>query len=636
MIARVISFIVIAFVTFPIWKVTTRGFQDPKIFSALLCCSVITPLLLFRKETISVEQKTPAPALFLIYVLFTMSYWVLTPYTYTGTQQLAMFALSQLSFLLGTTFYQRQELLSAVIKSLVVVAGTASTIALLEFLGFIENFDKSPYFPVHLSGHVAHKNSLGFLLMGTFLIGLSLLKNKKFRIFYGVNLTLMLLALLVLDSRSSLIFTVAGVVLSVIPLWRRYGLFRTVKERMALYLVLFAVVAIPLVVWDESIWNRFVQLFQSGGKSFRAGIFSAQWNMFLDKPLWGHGMGSFIHRATEYWPMTFRESNSFSYSIQNGHNEYLEMLCQYGILGASLHFFFWIGALVNGVKELKREWNLFSFQMLTALVVMMLHASVSVASRRMPCAFLFWFIIGYFWRDQFTVFFASLRLRERKLVRTLLVTSSLICFGLFSKLLLSDYIYNKSVNKGKITSESLRHLQIALRIEPKSHWVLSQLAHIAVEIKNYDDALAFSETLIETAPNLHPLYYAYRGRAYYEQGILDSALVCIETELKYHRKYLNALEAKGTILARMGRESELRELRNSVAMPVSLPDSLTAEELEAGFENSLGVLRRRLAGKYLFKSYKSFRTLEHKRAVQRNKQLANIQALSCDEPLASQ
>lgn len=631
MIYRIISFVVIALVTFPIWKITTRGFQDPKLFFALICCAILTPLLLFRKREESVERRSAAPGIFLIYVLFTMSYWVFTPYTYTGTQQLAMFALSQLSFLLGTAFYQRPELLTVVSKSFVTVAGIASLIALLEFLGVIENFDKSPYFPVHLSGHVAHKNSLGFMLMAAVFIAIPLLKGKRFRVYYAANLLLILTALLLLDSRSSLLFTFAGLALSAFPLSKRYGLFRTQNQRIALYAALFILSLIPLLVWDESIWSRFVQLFQSGGKSFRAGIYTAQWHMFLEKPFFGHGMGSFVHRATEYWPTAFRESNSFSYSIQNGHNEYLEILCQFGIVGAALHFFFWFGAVVNGIGELRKKWDLFTFQMLAALVVMMLHASVSVASRRMPCAFLFWFIMGYFWRNQFTLFFASLRVREVKLVRTLVVMSSLCCVGLFSKLLVSDYLYNKSVKDKKVDEKSLELLQAALRIEPKSHWVLSQLAHIAVEIKNYEDALAFSQTLLETAPNIHPLYYAYRGRAYYEQGILDSALMSIEMELKYHRKYLNAIEAKATILSRLGREEELLELQSSLGDPKILPDSLTSSEIENGFENALGSLRRKAAGEHLFLGYKNYKTLEHKRALLRNKQLRNILGLTCVE-----
>lgn len=637
MFAQLISFLVISLFSFPIWKITTRGFQDPKLFVALLSFTVLTPLLLFRKEKLEIEKRSAAaPGIFLVYVLFTMSYWVFTPYTYTGTQQLTLFILTQLTLLLGTTFYRKPKLINIVVKSFVIIAGVASFIAILEFLGVISNYDKSPYFPVHLSGHVAHKNSLGFVLMAASLLAIPLLKEKKFRLFYLLIFSLILLALLILDSRSSLLFTFVGLVFSLIPLSKRYHLFQTLPQKLLLYLGLFAICIIPLLVWDESIWGRFVQLFQSGGKSFRAGIYTAQWNMFLDKPLLGHGMGAFIHRATEYWPLAFRESNSFSYSIQNGHNEYLEMLCQYGIIGTSLHFFFWVGALFNGICELRKKWDLFSFQMLIALVIMMLHAGVSVASRRMPCAIVLWFIIGYFWRNQFSYFFESLRLRERKLVRTLVVMSSICCLGLFSKLLVSDYFYQKTVNDKKIGNESLGYLQTALRIEPKSHWVLNQLAHIAVEIKKYDDAVAFGRTLQETAPNLHPINYAYIGRAYYEQDMLDSALITIEQELKYHQSYLNAIEAKATILSRMGREEELLELQRTVPLPKDLPDSLVETELHDDFYNTLGGVRTTIAGKHLFLNYKSFRTLEHKRAVLRNKQLSNIQGLSCDQPLASQ
>lgn len=575
----------------PIWDLTMRGSGDPKVWSALVLIPVLT-IVVQRKKEFTQLTGTASRLPLLMFTLLTalfIYYWLASPYTYTAHRYAAPLWIGLSSFYLSVSLPKDNRFDMLFFKSIVLVAAGAAIFALLEYFGFVDNLDKSPYFPPRVSGHVGQKNTLGFLLMVASLFSLIVIeKSGKKR--WIVPFFLIVTGLLLSDSRGALLFGGAGIAGALFLLVKKH---RSISKKY-LWLLLPILLVVPFLIWNESTLNRFAALFSGEGDSFRMSIYTAQLKMILEKPLTGHGMGSFLHHSPNFWPESYRAVNSFGATVMHGHNEYLEMLCQFGIPLSLLFFAFWFRALWSGGKQAVRG----SYEqkvLWIALVVMMLHAVISVASKQMPSPVLLWFVVGIFWRGAFFISEEDSVVERRFLLPVVLI--SLLFLGIFTRVMVSDGLFVYAGSERVLNQKRTGYLQQAVNVFPKNHWVLEQIVNIAVQSGNYEVAFQEIENIKRCAPNLFRLEYRYLARIYNEQKEYGKALEELDRTLAMHGGFIAARQARAIMLSRLGMSDEL-------AKEQAFFESRRKEKpLPQAYSEMVGPVRTLLYGRHLDNMY---------------------------------
>ena len=114
------------------------------------------------------------------------------------------------------------------------------------------------------------------------------------------------------------------IVVSTVLLWQRVPASNRLKAT-----ILFVIIVVSLVglyfLKKDSANGRFL-------------IWKCSWNLFLDKPIFGHGIGGFEAHYMDYQATYFRENPDSKYTIladtvQHPFNEYIRIGVDYGIVG---------------------------------------------------------------------------------------------------------------------------------------------------------------------------------------------------------------------------------------------------------------------------------------------------------------
>jgi O-antigen ligase len=108
--------------------------------------------------------------------------------------------------------------------------------------------------------------------------------------------------------------------------WRRRGIVAGV--------VLLSVVCVTaaVVVFSPHVRARFAGLVQDAGELSRPILWRAAWNLFRDHPVTGTGAGSYNVLLERYRPEHFADDPQWA------HNDYLNTLSDYGVIGFALFF----------------------------------------------------------------------------------------------------------------------------------------------------------------------------------------------------------------------------------------------------------------------------------------------------------
>ncbi|HTO03047.1 MAG TPA: O-antigen ligase family protein, partial [Opitutus sp.] len=108
--------------------------------------------------------------------------------------------------------------------------------------------------------------------------------------------------------------------------------------------LLMGLVAMALYSNVPTVRDRFVQLKTQGGELTRPVMWQAGWSIFRERPLFGSGAGSYGVRFDQHRP------ESFQLQPRWAHNDYLNTLSDYGIVGCALVFGAWIALVVGGFR----------------------------------------------------------------------------------------------------------------------------------------------------------------------------------------------------------------------------------------------------------------------------------------------
>ncbi|HPH11782.1 MAG TPA: O-antigen ligase [Thermotogota bacterium] len=189
----------------------------------------------------------------------------------------------------------------------------------------------------------------------------------------------------------------------------------------------------------------------TGSLSGRVYMWNIAFEMFKKEPLLGHGFGSFKLLATDYGlPLTNREGPYYGFFIKpfEAHNDYLQWLAEYGIIGFSMWIMFIGYVLFHGLSGFKKK-SFLEYTAYAGIIVILIHAFFE---------FPFYMVTSM---TVFALFSKIITSRAKKMVFPKVSTLVLFAFLLFSLLIQSRFViadsyYSVSQKKRKDSVELIQ------------------------------------------------------------------------------------------------------------------------------------------------------------------------------------
>lgn len=198
--------------------------------------------------------------------------------------------------------------------------------------------------PNHLAGLLELITPLGiaFLFAGRY--------NYTFKVFLGYGCIVILAGIAVTMSRGGWLAIGAAFTLFFLLLLQKR------QYRIPALASLLLLAATTTIVYQKSdkLQNRLQKMQEGGSESFigaRPAIWKAAWKMWQDNKIWGVGPGHFDYRFPKYRPQEIQARPG------RVHNDYLNLLVDWGIIGASIAGvggLFLVGGLIQTQKYVNR------------------------------------------------------------------------------------------------------------------------------------------------------------------------------------------------------------------------------------------------------------------------------------------
>lgn len=607
--------------------------------SLFLFISAFTIVLLIKfnsqKSYICFPKKAIIPiTIFILFQFQILIYWYKSPYSYFATRSLVFFYSSFIAFLGGYCINDLKK--EKIINSFIIFVFLGSIYSILEYFGFLTT-NQIHKFPIEITGHIGHKNVFGFCAMIALVWNLNQIFNSNsYKIGYLISFFIIGISLLLSDSRGSLVLALFGLITITVPTY--FKIKEKNKFRLRLYFYLFFIISIliPIIIWNENTWLRIAKLFiYSPLSSHRSEIYKVQWQMFLYNPIFGNGLGSFIHENYFFWSDWMKNNMSISMITYNGHCEYLEVLSEFGIIGSLLYFSLWFGAFIIGVKNLIKKWSNIDYVLLISLLLLFFHASFSVASKRIPSSIILWLHIGYFWRFYFISFSKKTFIVKKKYFYLGFSLLFILVISLFFQILLSDCYYKKSLYHKSNIKKSINYLDKSISVYSHHPFALHQIARYSMALGKFDYTIKSCDQLISSSPNIFPINHL-KGDAFFYLGMLDSSLYYANKELELHKKDLPSIELKARIYAQNSNCEKLNKMQNYYYKTYNHSKSIQNDSLDnINFIKNIGFLR----SKFRKKKFKELwvKNKEFNSTYSRNQKhyIENILKLKCNNNLTT-
>lgn len=198
--------------------------------------------------------------------------------------------------------------------------------------------------PNHLAGLLELVAPLGiaFLFTGRY--------NYTFKVFLGYGCIVILAGIAVTMSRGGWLAIGAALALFFLLLLQK----RQYRIPALAALLLLAAATATVYQKSDKLQNRLQKMQEEGSDAFigtRPAIWKAAWKMWQDNKIWGVGPGHFDYRFPKYRPQEIQARPG------RVHNDYLNLLVDWGIIGASLAGiggFLLVGGLIQTQKYVNR------------------------------------------------------------------------------------------------------------------------------------------------------------------------------------------------------------------------------------------------------------------------------------------
>lgn len=517
---------------------------------------VLSPLILIKNSHYLTPQNNILWGVFITAQLVIFNAINFYSFTYYSQWHYSIITASFLIFVVGIYTGRNNALLNKIVYYFTLISAVASLYAITEYFGFA-GVVQHRQFPPEISGSIGHKNTFGFIIMVSATCcyyNLTIKKDEKKteNVFTAFTFLTNTIALIISDSRWAQFLALIGIGTITLLLFRH----KSSKASLKPFFLILAVIPL-LFTLPDSTKLRFKQAFTDYSRdTFRISAYSAQKQMFSEKPLLGNGLGYFAAHFLPYAKDDFRRTNGLQ-TVFTGHCEPLQRLAELGLIGSLLYYFWVIGALFIFLSKYGQSKKTEYFLGCTILVLMILHSLLSGASTKPPASFLLWFTTGLAWSFKMVRKSSNTPSVSRRVLIigiTIMVVLPLITI---TRIIVSDYYLEiaktHKLNKGiSTTSEALykENLEKSLRFftgNPHSR------LEITKELLSSNTPEARRESLEQAK-----LLYTYAGtalpslgilgHAYLENQIMDSAYLYINSSTKLRPSVINGLNLKARVL----------------------------------------------------------------------------------------
>jgi putative inorganic carbon (HCO3(-)) transporter len=232
-------------------------------------------------------------------------------------------------------------------------------------------------------------NDLGAYLVPIIVIALALnftrFKNKV--IAYALKLVpiVLLAALIMTFSRGAWVSFICGIIFmsSIALLLKR-------RDTLLLLFLLALVIVISVPLRKDIPLTKIFDLTDAGSID-RKGLWTIAWNMIKAKPIFGQGIGAFMHN--------FRKYNTIGYihGVSYAHNCYLQLAAEIGIVGLLAFLWIIIRLFRVSLKKILEAPNGIDYLLLgfiSGLAAFLIHSSVETNFYSGDIGTLFWLLLG--------------------------------------------------------------------------------------------------------------------------------------------------------------------------------------------------------------------------------------------------
>jgi putative inorganic carbon (HCO3(-)) transporter len=466
---------------------------------------------------------------------------------------------------------------------------------------------------VHWSSDPAHRvfstignpNMLaGYLVMAALVAAATFAAVRRWwlRALLGLLLIILLPCLFWTKTRASWLGFLAGLFLLVLLLWRS-GYFAFLRRNKPLALIGGGLAVLLLLNAAVYLYKPIASRFATAGMAARVRMtmWKGAWGMFLDRPVLGHGPGSFQVVFPRYRPTSFREpERRISYNTLHAHNELLETAAELGLVG--LGCFAWF--LIVLFREV---WRVASGGLQHALVLSGIGAGAAgllvqnlagVAYRWIVCPTVFWVLIGIAGAvlagrreegaEAATEATPRLRWPQRLAANLLALGAAAMLFLTVSQ---RTYRSQQLLRSGSaftdrgVWSEAIDRFRESVRLDPLEYRSYYKLAYCYCETGNYTKALETYRDLQCYAPDFAQVHYNL-GFVYSclkqwdkasEEFLLASKMRVMPEEINY-----------GPILSRL--QAKLKDKEKTLAVLTQIAESSPADKLA---QNRVGIFHYR-------------------------------------------
>jgi|GEM_PF-2635989 Lipid A core - O-antigen ligase and related enzymes len=633
------SFIVSLFclIFLPSWS-QSQVPEDIKYLSAFL----YFPIIFLFINGKGPEEKTGTKFsgiiffVFIVYIAYSLLNWYFLSSPYYGTRSMTYLVFCFMSFALGAFFLSAPEKFRIFLTSLIVSGVIVSIYSFCQYFAFIPYFEPE-YWPIRITGLFSNKNACGIFIMNssiwtTYLI--FSIKNKNLSVALFAALIIQVVALFIAETRGVSFLSMVGFCAVLVPLVFKAGYLKSAKVRYLLYAVFFLGMLVPLYVWNETTWIRLAGTTLHGDPA-RWGLYQAEWKLFLHHPVFGCGIGNFVHDVVPFWSDSFRKSVAATF-FANAESDFLETLTEEGIVGFGLYIFFLFGAIVLGVRELKRAWKWESYILLVLFCLMLIDGIWDTPLRRIPCNIVFWAMAGYFWRNYFLTAWKQIPRKAGTISGIAVLGIYCVLALFFVRIIIGDYFFLQSyVSSGNLHPQSGKQIKRALAVCPFHPDALFQAGFIAIRTQQYDFAREVADRLEKTAPNYRPTSFLKACCAFGKEDYV-TALSYVNEEIARNPNYWDAYDLKVKTLSMLGRCKEMGHMKDSLLIPLKnckdrtiWYDTVSAITLKSQYLKETGKVRAFLGGNCLRQAYRRYIALCRSKAEKSFRQLQNISKIQC-------
>ena len=244
------------------------------------------------------------------------------------------------------------------------------------------SMDRMKVFPF-ANPNVAAAFSLVPLAAGASFVLAALRRNVRPRIgIFGFIVTAISLAALVTTkSAAGMIAALSGVILLLI--------FTLPRRPRRIVVETIAVVAILILLWPVLASEFWPGEWISGHFGARPAMWQGAWKLAAEKPIAGHGLGSFFVEYSRFYPREYATHPYYSPVLENAHSVPLNLVVELGLVGLALALWIVISAFANAARA-AREADGFDRALVAGLacgiLAMLAQALVSNELHQVECA----------------------------------------------------------------------------------------------------------------------------------------------------------------------------------------------------------------------------------------------------------